>query len=304
MNDHSTSRDKPGTVRFTQTGTLSIAILLPLSVFCLVMIFVTGFRDLTTLPFGFLALSLIICLLTFFKITITIDEEYISFSLGIGIVRKKYPLHTIANCKPVLNSVFTGIGIRMLTNGWLYNVSGRKAVELSFRDRKHVVRIGTDKPEAVAAEISRRLNVPVFTETTQPVRHSWYLPVILIVLLIFVPILLIVKGSQPSEITLGEDALTIEGMYGLTVNYKNILEVDTVTSMPHIRVRTNGFAAGSILKGNFRLAGKQKAKMFVNTKKHPFLRLETQEIVIYLNRESRAETISLYEQIKARKAEQ
>ena len=89
-------------------------------------------------------------LLFFYKLTICIDSKKVSFQLGVGWFGRSYPLSEIKSCKPVRNSIFYGIGIRLIPGGWLYNVSGFKAIELKFHNRRKVVRIGTDKPEEVA----------------------------------------------------------------------------------------------------------------------------------------------------------
>ena len=68
-------------------------------------------------------------------------------------MRKRYKLASIKSCEPVSNSMISGIGIRVLSNGWLYNVSGFQAVELQFNHKDSVVRIGTDKAEEVSAAI-------------------------------------------------------------------------------------------------------------------------------------------------------
>ena len=78
--------------------------------------------------------------------------------MGIGIMRKRYKVANLKSCVPVSNSMISGIGIRMLSNGWLYNVSGFRAVELQFNNKESVVRIGTDKAEEVSAAIQQLLN--------------------------------------------------------------------------------------------------------------------------------------------------
>ena len=45
-----------------------------------------------------------------------------------------------------------GWGVRYYGQGWLYNVSGLDAVEIRLKSGKHI-RIGTDEPEALVAEI-------------------------------------------------------------------------------------------------------------------------------------------------------
>lgn len=93
----------------------------------------------------------------FYKLTIEIDDTALSFSLGIGLFRKSYPLAAIDTCKSVRNSMFYGLGVRLIPNGWLFNVSGLKAIEIHFKDSKKIVRIGTNEPDKICREITRRI---------------------------------------------------------------------------------------------------------------------------------------------------
>ena len=93
----------------------------------------------------------------FYKLTIEIDDIALSFSLGIGLIRKRYPLTEIESCKSVRNSMLYGLGFRLIPNGWLYNVSGLKAIEIHFKGSKRIVRIGTNDPDKICREINRRI---------------------------------------------------------------------------------------------------------------------------------------------------
>lgn len=288
------------TKKFTQTGTFSIAVMVPIFIFSIIMIFISGLTDLSMGGlFVFLALTFLICLLIFYKITIIVDDDSVEFRLGTGIVRKKYPLESIEECIPVKNSPLTGIGIRMLKNGWLYNVSGTRAVELRFKNRKSVVRIGTDQPENVAAAVNSRLNKSFRTDVLLKESNTgWYLAMAIIFLLLFLPAILIITGSKQTGITTSESGLKIEGIYGLTIRYEDVLKIDTLKALPSIRMRTNGFASGSILKGNFQLSDHSKVKLFVNKKKPPFIVVKTTDNVVYFNRDNPAETTSMFMRIK------
>ena len=125
------------TKKFTQIGTISLIVMTPFLIFSLIMIIASGFKDLIIVSiFGFIALTLVACLLIFYKLTIYINDTSISFKLGIGLITRKYLLADILSCKTVRNDPFFGIGIRMIPGGWLYNVSGLSAVELIFKTRK------------------------------------------------------------------------------------------------------------------------------------------------------------------------
>ena len=138
--------------KFTQSGTFSIMVTLSCIILCIVMLFIIGFDEaLPVVILCFVILLFIVCLLIFYKLTITIDDTHLTFSMGIGLISKSYPLSDIESCTPVRNSFLYGVGIHMTSSGWLYNVSGLNAVEVSFKNRKSKIRIGTDRPDEVAA---------------------------------------------------------------------------------------------------------------------------------------------------------
>lgn len=95
-------------------------------------------------------------MLLFFKLTVTVDKEFIRFSFGIGFIRGKFPLAEVANCKSI-SYVAMGWGIRFRPGAILYNVSGNKAIELTLRGRDRKVWIGTNDPKALADYINSKL---------------------------------------------------------------------------------------------------------------------------------------------------
>jgi hypothetical protein len=111
-------------------------------------------------PFlGLACIILALILLLFYRLTIEIYGEVIRISFGIGLIRVNYALADIREARPVRNPWWAGFGIRWLPGYTLYNVSGLRGVELSFKNSKRKVRIGTDVPE----EISRYINEVVQT---------------------------------------------------------------------------------------------------------------------------------------------
>ena len=136
-----------GTKKFTQFGTFTVAIMLPLFLL-FTGVFKSVFENSPDTHI-FLASIFMICLLLFYKLTIIVDNVNVSFRLGIGLIRKSYKIADISSCTPVTNSIFDGIGIHKLSNGWIYNVSGLKSIELSFKDRFSTIRIGTNRPDEI-----------------------------------------------------------------------------------------------------------------------------------------------------------
>lgn len=98
-----------------------------------------------------------VAILFFYRIVIEADEKEVRFSMGIGWLKKSYPIENIESCKVVKNKWWYGWGIRYFPGGILYNVSGLQAIELKFKDRKSVVRLGTNRPEELCRFIEKRI---------------------------------------------------------------------------------------------------------------------------------------------------
>ncbi|MDS4041720.1 MAG: hypothetical protein RKP20_11135 [Candidatus Competibacter sp.] len=87
--------------------------------------------------------------LLFHNLTVEIDAIHLHFRFGIGLIRKHVPLAEIVETKPVRNSWLYGWGIHRTPHGWLYNVSGWEAVEITLTSGKRF-RLGTDEPRRLA----------------------------------------------------------------------------------------------------------------------------------------------------------
>jgi hypothetical protein len=92
------------------------------------------------------AIILLVISLLFSSMTITVTETKIKWSFAFGFWKKECLLSDIAEAKVVQNSFLHGFGIRLVGNGWLYNVSGLSALELKLKSGS-VIRLGTDEPE-------------------------------------------------------------------------------------------------------------------------------------------------------------
>lgn len=95
-------------------------------------------------------------LLNGFCLTVTVDDEYVRFSFGIGLFRRKYAISDIEYCKSI--SYFSlGWGIRFRSDAILYNVSGNKAIELTMKGKFRKVWIGTDVPDELSTYINKQI---------------------------------------------------------------------------------------------------------------------------------------------------
>ncbi|HEU0085980.1 MAG TPA: hypothetical protein VFQ59_03435 [Candidatus Paceibacterota bacterium] len=143
--------------KHTQIGYLMIVV-----AFCLVVFF-TWLLNIIPSEENSWLISIIMILVVGLVLSMStletlIDEEYLRIKFGYGIFKKKFPLHEIASVRAVKNHIYNGWGIRVWfwPYMWIYNVSGFNAVEIKMRDGR-IFRIGTDIPERLEEEISKRI---------------------------------------------------------------------------------------------------------------------------------------------------
>ena len=103
---------------------------------------------------GIISIILLVCLVLFYRLKITIEDETLCASFGPGIIRKRVRLAEIVRCEPVRIRWWYGWGIHMTPFGWLYNVSGFDAVAITLGDGRKFA-LGTDDPHGLVDAISR-----------------------------------------------------------------------------------------------------------------------------------------------------
>jgi hypothetical protein len=97
-----------------------------------------------------------ICLVLFATLTVEVDQEKVIVRFGPGLIRKTIPLHHIMGYQQVRSHWLSGWGIRKISGGWMWNVSGLDAVELLLHDGAKF-RIGTNDPEGLTAALEQTL---------------------------------------------------------------------------------------------------------------------------------------------------
>lgn len=142
--------------RRSQFGTLIVVGLGAGLVFLGYEVVTTGWQLLT----GSLLLLLLVCLVLLHSLTIEIRDNWLVCFFGPGLIRRRLRLEDIVDARHVQNRWYNGFGIRLTARGWLYNVSGLDAVEITLRSGKHF-RMGTDRPAEVVKAITDALNQAV-----------------------------------------------------------------------------------------------------------------------------------------------
>ena len=95
---------------------------------------------------------------SFRSLTVEVDDDEIRIQFGDGPIKKSFPLTELTSVKAVRTTPLQGWGVHWTGNGWLYNIYGLDAVEISFANGKRAL-IGTDEPEKLASAIDGRLIV-------------------------------------------------------------------------------------------------------------------------------------------------
>lgn len=97
-----------------------------------------------------------VCLAIFPTLKVMIAEDVMEIRFGIGIIRKKFPIKDIVSYQIVKNPWYYGWGIHLTPRGWLYNVSGSYAVEISMKTGKNYL-IGTNAPAELGNAIQQSI---------------------------------------------------------------------------------------------------------------------------------------------------
>jgi len=88
----------------------------------------------------------------FWSLTVEVDSERVTVWFGFGLIRRSFPVSEIREAIRVRNPWYYGWGIRLTPSGWMFNVSGLDAVELTLA-RNRAFRIGTDDPDRLVEAI-------------------------------------------------------------------------------------------------------------------------------------------------------
>jgi hypothetical protein len=250
-----------------------------------------------SLFFGILALVALL----FGTLTVEVDGEAIRLRFGIGLIRKRIPLAAVRSWREVRNSWFFGWGIRVIPGGMLWNVSGLGAVELEL-DSGRLFRIGTDEPAALAEVIGRVVGQPPSERRHAPAAATPRLGAGALVLVVVG--LALVGGCfylqlQPPTVTVSPHQISVHALfYGQDYPMVDVTHVSLEAALPCIRTRTNGFAGGGILRGNFVVEGLGKGKLFVEQGCSPYVLIRMQSGFVIVNFRESAKTIALFDEIR------
>ncbi|HUK78135.1 MAG TPA: hypothetical protein VL117_11150, partial [Thermoleophilia bacterium] len=90
----------------------------------------------------------------FSSLHVTVDDSEVVVCFTMCLLPRRIPLGEISAAEIVAVPWYHGWGIRKRAGGWMYNVSGRRAVRLTLPDDRTFT-IGSDQPEALLAAIEQ-----------------------------------------------------------------------------------------------------------------------------------------------------
>jgi hypothetical protein len=111
-----------------------------------------------SLEMAVVGLILAVAGVLFYQLEVQVSDAALRLRFGVGLIRRRFAIADVRAARAVRNTWFHGWGIHRLPRGWIYNVSGREAVEIELADGS-VHRIGTDEPKALIAAIERTRGV-------------------------------------------------------------------------------------------------------------------------------------------------
>ena len=117
---------------------------------------------------------------------------------------------------------------------------------------------------------------------------------------LFLVVGLFIGGKMESKVTVDENGLTINGMYGFTIAKENIdtMYMAMMSELTKVKMRTNGYNDGEVAKGNFRLEEWGACKLFIHNAKEPVIVIKSEGKYTILNLYETEATKKLYDELQ------
>jgi hypothetical protein len=129
---------------------------------------------------------------------------------------------------------------------------------------------------------------------------SVILGMIIVIGVIIFLIVLYKSTTKDTKITVSDNSIVIDGMYGDTYSLNDVTSVELKNSIPAILSKTNGSAIGEARKGYFELEYLGKCKLFTLSDEGPFVFIYINGQFIIINYKERSETEQLYNDLSVR----
>lgn len=95
------------------------------------------------------------CAYLFSSLSIEVTDRHLRWTFGPGIISKQVSLTDVYDAQVTQTQFVDGWGIHWTGRGWLYNVSGFRAVAIKLKWGKRFL-LGSDEPEQLASILQER----------------------------------------------------------------------------------------------------------------------------------------------------
>lgn len=137
----------------TQIGYFTILVFGIVLIFLSVIAFSGGINPAEQPILNGALLLFLLLFINFSSLTVQVNRRELMWYFGPGIWKYRIPIEQISDVSEVKTNPLEGVGFRWNPlKGWLYNVSGLKAVKVIQKDGK-ATRIGTNEPEQLIQAI-------------------------------------------------------------------------------------------------------------------------------------------------------
>ncbi len=118
----------------------------------LIILAVVMWSNFSAIPF-IVAIFFLLIGWVFGSLTVEVSTTELRWAFGPGFWKKSIARHEIASAEATRTKFWYGFGIRLTPHGWLYNVQGLDAVQVTDTAGKTTL-IGTDEPEALVRALN------------------------------------------------------------------------------------------------------------------------------------------------------
>ena len=139
--------------RHTQIGKTAIFVLVWGLIVVLLSAVVSEDGGSAVVAVGFITLVISLVVYLFSRLTVAITAGVVSVSFGFGWPKRTFAITDITGFEQIRNRWYLGWGVRKIPGGWMFNVWGLDAVELTMSSGKKF-RIGTDEASDLLAALT------------------------------------------------------------------------------------------------------------------------------------------------------
>lgn len=87
------------------------------------------------------------------------------------------------------------------------------------------------------------------------------------------------------------------GSYGIRIKDEDVKSIEIIETMPKILLKTGGSSNGKIKSGSFKLEGDIEAKLYLQSKEGPYIKIVTDKQDIYINNKDKEKIKDIYDEL-------